>query len=357
MKSYRVIGLMSGTSLDGLDIAYCAFSFDKGKWKYSIKCAETIKYSKDWHEKLKEAYQYSGEKLMQTHSEYGELLGNKVADFIKKHTIKEIDFVSAHGHTVFHNPELGYTFQLANGAGIAAACGIKVVCDFRTLDVALKGQGAPLVPIGDRLLFPEYDFCLNLGGYSNISFESGGKRIAFDVCPVNTALNYLAESKGKDYDKGGAMAKSGKINSELLSKLNALEYYQKNKPKSLGREWFSGCFLPVINSYSISVEDKLATVTEHIAIQTSRIIAEARKKGKVLITGGGAHNSFLVLKMREKLPAHQLVIPSKELIDFKEALVFAFLGVLKMEQKINTLSSVTGASKDSSGGVIFIPGQ
>ena len=357
MKEYNVLGLMSGTSLDGLDIAHCTFSYNMGKWSYSIHNAETIKYSKQWYEKLKEAPHYTGEKLIELHSEYGAFLGKQIVAFIKKHKIKNVDFVSSHGHTVFHNPGKGYTFQLGNGAAIAAACGIKVVCDFRTLDVALKGQGAPLVPIGDRLLFSEYEFCLNLGGYSNISFESKGERIAFDICPVNTVLNYLAEMKGKSYDRGGAIAKSGNVNVALLSKLNNLAYYKRNKPKSLGREWLSASFLPLINSSHASIEDKLATVTEHIAMQISRVIINSGKKGKVLVTGGGAHNIFLMEKLKQNLYSHQIVIPSNELINFKEALVFAFLGMLKTEQRINTLKSVTGASMDSSGGVVFVPAK
>ncbi len=362
MKVYNVIGLMSGTSLDGLDIAYCSFNLNKGKWQYNINIAETIKYDKTWSLILNEIHQYCGEKLMQTHILYGEFIGKKISDFIKKHKIQHIDLVSSHGHTVFHKPSSsaqaghsGYTFQMGNGASIAVVCGIKVVCDFRVLDVALKGQGAPLVPIGDKLLFSEYDFCLNLGGYSNISFESGGNRVAFDICPVNAPLNYLAEMKGKSYDKRGLMAKSGKTNNELLNKLNNLSYYKKNKPKSLGREWLEQNFLPVINSSSISVEDKLATVLEHTAHQISRCILSSEKKGKILVTGGGAHNSYLILKLKEKLPSLQIIIPSTGLINFKEALVFAFLGVLKIDKRINTLHSVTGASRDSSGGVVYIP--
>lgn len=346
---------MSGTSLDGLDIAHCAFKLDKGKWRYSINCAETIKYNKAWQLKLKEAHLLTAEKLLQTHSEYGELLGKEVLQFKKKHKLKNVDLVSSHGHTIFHNPKEGFTFQLGNGASLASVCGIKTVCDFRVLDVALKGQGAPLVPIGDRLLFSEYGFCLNLGGYSNISFELNNKRIAFDICPVNTALNYLAEAKGKSFDKGGAMAKSGRIDKMLLDKLNRLGYYKKEPPKSLGREWLEEYFLPIINLSSISIEDKLATITEHIACQISKAIIHSSKKGKVLITGGGANNTFLILRLKEKMSGYQIIIPELTLINFKEALVFAFLGVLRIEERTNTLHSVTGAIKDSSGGVIFIP--
>jgi anhydro-N-acetylmuramic acid kinase len=355
MQKYHVIGLMSGTSLDGLDIAYCTFQLQKSKWQYTLNCAETIKYSKDWYLKLKEAHLLNSEGLLQIHSEYGILLGKKVLSFIKKHKLKDIDFVSSHGHTIFHSPKKGFTFQLGNGASLVSTCGIKVVCDFRIMDVALKGQGAPLVPIGDKLLFPEYDFCLNLGGFSNISYEHKGNRIAFDICPVNTALNYLASAKGKSFDKNGGMAKSGKVNAELLGKLNALGYYYEKEPKSLGREWLSDYFLPIIDRCKIPVEDKLATVIEHITFQLSQVMLSLHKKGKLLISGGGANNKFLVSKLIEKLPSHNVIIPPQNIINYKEALVFAFLGVLKMEGRINTLHSVTGAIKSSSGGVVFVP--
>jgi len=354
MKAYDVIGLMSGTSLDGLDIAHCTLELYNGKWKHSLNCAETIKYSKDWYLKLKEAHFLSAEELLQTHSEYGVLLGNAVKGFIRNYNLKKVDLVSSHGHTIFHRPENGFTFQLGNGASLASTCGIKTVCDFRITDVALKGQGAPLVPIGDKLLFPEFEFCLNLGGFSNISFEDKGKRIAFDICPVNTALNYLAAFKGKAFDRNGLLAESGKVDKGLLGKLNKLEYYHKKQPKSLGREWLLMYFLPIVDSYKIPAEDKLATVTEHVAWQISNVILNKSKKGKILITGGGTNNKFLINKIKEKLLTHQIIIPSQNLIDFKEALIFAFLGVLKIEQKINTLSSVTGAIKDSSGGTVFL---
>lgn len=357
MKVYGVIGLMSGTSIDGLDIAYCTFKLNKGKWIYTLNCSETIKYSKVWYVRLKESHLLTSENLLQTHSEYGVLLGDNVKKFIRKNRLKNVDLVSSHGHTIFHRPEKGYTFQIGNGASLASTCKLKVICDFRILDVALKGQGAPLVPIGDRLLFPEYNFCLNLGGFSNISFENKGNRIAFDICPVNTVLNYLASVKGKSFDKNGLLAKSGRVSKALLHKLNMLEYYTKSHPKSLGREWLEKHFLPLIDSYSVSTEDKLATVIEHIACQISTAIFTRSKKGKVLITGGGTNNKFLVERIREMLPGYQIIIPSKSLINFKEALVFAFLGVLKMEQKINTLHSVTGAISDSSGGVIYLPAK
>lgn len=355
MHQYSVIGLMSGTSLDGLDIAHCTFQYDKDKWSYGLHYAETIKYDAAWYIKLKDAHLLNGEELVKLHHEYGVFLGNKIKKFSKKYQLKDLDFVSSHGHTIFHNPKQGVTFQLGNGTSIAATCGIKVICDFRVLDVALKGQGAPLVPVGDKLLFPEYDFCLNLGGYSNISFEHNRRRIAFDICPVNTALNYLASAIGKSFDKDGRMAQSGKINIQLLSKLNRLKYYSKEHPKSLGREWLSAHFLPLLNASSIAVEDKLATMVEHIAHQLSAGILKHSKRGTVLITGGGAHNRFLISTLREKLPSYEIVIPSENLVNYKEALVFAFLGVLKIEQKVNTLRSVTGAIRNSSGGILCIP--
>jgi anhydro-N-acetylmuramic acid kinase len=356
MKSYHVIGLMSGTSLDGLDIADCSFAPFRGlgakKWQYRINKAETIPYKQYWSDRLSKIHTYSGEELIFLHNEYGKYLGNEVVKFIGKNKIPKPDFIASHGHTIFHQPKKRFTFQLGNGSDIAAISGIPVVYDFRTLDIALGGQGAPMVPVGDKMLFPEYDYCLNLGGFSNISFDYKGKRVAYDICPVNTILNYLAALNGKKYDKNGSLAKSGRINKELLDTLNGIEYYSKSYPKSLSREWLENNFVPKFDKTNMATEDKLATVTEHIAIQIAKSIV--LKKSKVLITGGGANNIFLINCLKSKLPNHEVVIPDSNLINFKEALIFAFLGVLKWENKVNTFKSVTGAKRDSSGGVIFL---
>lgn len=343
---------MSGTSLDGLDLVAAEFWQTDENWNFAIKATETISYSKEWTEKLKNAPILSGEKLMELHAEYGQLIGSEANKFIME-TGFTPDLIASHGHTVFHQPEKGFTFQIGNGADIAAKTQITTVSDFRTGDVALGGQGAPLVPVGDKLLFSEYDYCLNLGGFANISFEENNKRIAFDICPVNFILNYFAEKQGFEYDKDGELGRKGIANDDLLTNLNLIDFYWKEAPKSLGREWVENVFMPVLNNFEIDASDKLRTVYEHIAQQISRIVlCKGEGKGKMLVTGGGAFNIFLIERI-SNLATVEIVIPSKEIGNFKEALIFAFLGVLKITGKNNCLSSVTGASHDHSAGLVF----
>ncbi|HET6990922.1 MAG TPA: anhydro-N-acetylmuramic acid kinase [Bacteroidia bacterium] len=349
----RAIGLMSGTSLDGLDICLVRFADGADHWKYEIEFAETVPYPGEWIEKLIHAEKTSpkgqaGTELMKLHSEYGKYLGECVASFLKKNKTEKPLFVASHGHTIFHQPQIGYTFQLGSGVALTSACGIPVVCDFRTLDVALGGQGAPLVPVGDALLFKQYDYCLNLGGFANISFDQGGKRIAYDICAVNYVLNRLAKRLGKNYDENGDLSASGKIIPEILEKLNALPYYKKSAPKSIGREWVEESIFPLL-SENHKTEDLLATFTGHAAEQISKVISA---NGNLLVTGGGAHNLFFIEQLKKKCTA-EIIIPDSKTIDFKEALIFGFLGLLRWNNQINTLASVTGARQDSSGGRIF----
>ncbi len=342
---------MSGTSLDGIDLAHINFTIKDNKWRYQILESETISYSQDWLNKLKVAVSFSEENLIELNEEYTELLGNIIKSFIERNSISNIDAVCSHGHTILHQPQNGFTLQIGNLPKIAEIIQEKVVCDFRAQDVKLGGQGAPLVPIGDRILFTEYDYCLNLGGFSNVSFEDNSKRIAFDISPVNTVLNFYSNKLGLDYDDKGKIARSGKVNSDLLNELNALDYYKKSFPKSLGFEFVKEIVLPLIEKYSISIEDKMHTFTEHIALQTS--LALPSKTGKILITGGGAYNDFLIERMQYHLPKIQIIIPDNKTLEFKEALIFALLGVLKLRNEINVLSSVTGAMMDHSSGVVY----
>lgn len=351
-QTYNVIGLMSGTSLDGLDIAYCKFQLEGNKWKYSILEAETILYTQEWKQTLLSLEHSNAISFQKSHLEYGFYIGQRVSDFIIKHNA-QVDFVSSHGHTIFHQPENKLTVQIGAGAAIASRCNLPVACDFRTLDVALGGQGAPLVPIGDKLLFEDYDYCLNLGGFANISYEHNANRIAFDICPVNIVMNAICEPMGKAYDMDGDWAREGKISLYLLNELNQIHFYKQisNTPKSLGKEWVLKNIFPLLNQYELEPIDVLRTYCEHIAIQISKSIND-KKKGKVLITGGGAYNIFLIERI-QKLCSHEIVIPDKKTIEFKEALIFAFLGVLRMRNEVNCLKSVTGASKDTSGGAIY----
>lgn len=352
MKTANVIGIMSGTSLDGVDIALCRFSKNNDAWSYELKCAETLNYNESWKERLSSALNSTSEKLIELHTEYGHFLGSLVKDFIIRNKCSA-DYVASHGHTVFHQPEKRMTFQVGDSSAIAAECGLPVVCDFRSGDVALGGQGAPLVPIGDKLLFPEYDFCLNLGGFANISYESNNRRIAYDICPVNILLNRYANLFGKQFDEGGRIACMGKLNNELFSELNALEYYSLGHPKSLGREWVEGKLIPLVEKYRLSVEDTLHTLSEHMAWQISCAM-QTEKKGRVLVTGGGAFNDYFISRIQE-FTIHHIVIPEKNTVEFKEALIFAFLGFLRMNDQVNCLSSVTGASHDHTSGAIYLP--
>ncbi|RZJ33996.1 MAG: anhydro-N-acetylmuramic acid kinase [Flavobacterium sp.] len=350
-ETYNVIGVMSGTSLDGIDLAHVFFTVSDGKWSFEIAEAETVSYDSDWVHTFQRASDFSRSELEKLNNAYTILLGNTISEFIEKHQIENLDAVCSHGHTILHQPHNGFTLQIGNLPEIAKITNQKIVCDFRVQDVAFGGQGAPLVPIGDRILFSDYDYCLNLGGFSNISFEDGDRRVAFDISAVNTVLNFYANRLGFDYDDNGNLAASGNTNNELLSKLNALEFYAKPFPKSLGFEYVKGTLLPLIESFNIRDIDKLRTFTEHVAFQIAAALPF--KSGKMLVTGGGAYNGFLIGRMRGLLPDVAIEIPSKKILEFKEALIFALLGVLKVRSEINVLSSVTGASHDHSSGKIY----
>jgi len=350
-ESYNVIGVMSGTSLDGVDLAHIHFSILEGNWQFEILETETQSYDKDWLNKLKIAVDFSDTKLKQLNQDYTLLLGTIIKSFIEKHQLQNLDAICSHGHTILHQPQNGLTLQIGNLPEIAPITGKTIVCDFRVQDVQLGGQGAPLVPIGDRILFSEFDYCLNLGGFSNVSFEHEGKRIAFDISPVNTVLNFYANQLDLEYDDRGKISKNGKLNIDLLADLNALEYYSKPFPKSLGVEFVKTIVLPLIEKYNIPIQDKMYTFTEHIALQIS--LALPWKHGKLLATGGGTYNDFLIEKMNRHLPQVELIIPDTKTLEYKEALIFGLLGVFKLRNEINVLSSVTGAKNDHSSGVIY----
>ena len=350
-KFWNVIGVMSGTSLDGVDIIYTRISENNNKFGFEILNALTATYPKEWEQKLRKAFTASKDEIKILDITYGKYLGEIVNEFISKNNIKEIDFIASHGHTIFHKPAEGYTLQIGNGQEISNKTGLKVICDFRTQDVKLGGQGAPLVPIGDKLLFSNYDYCLNLGGFANISFEKNNERIAFDICPVNIVLNHYAKKKGLNYDDKGLLAASGNINKKLLNELNQLSYYKTSIPKSLGFEFIKEIIFPIIDKYQLEIEDILRTFVAHIITQiTSCFNNDAYSK--VLVTGGGVFNSFLINELKNNTK-NEIVVPDNQIINFKEALIFALLGVLRSDNQINCLSSVTGAKIDHSSGEIF----
>lgn len=359
MRVYKVLGLMSGTSLDGLDIAYCHIWEKNGQWKFSIENTAEIPYSDEMQQYLKNAIHLSEEEHEQLHKDYGVWLGQQTKKFMEE-LDGEVDFIASHGHTSHHRPEDGVTFQLGDGQLLANTAGKQVVCDFRTKDVSLKGQGAPLVPIGDKLLFHGYDFCLNLGGISNISFDQDGERIAFDIGLANMPLNHITHKMGLPYDDNGKLARSGKLNHELLGKLNGLEYYRLPYPKSTGYEWFTSEIVPLMEGAKIPNEDLLHTFIHHNCEQIAFAVLKYKNTGKsnskLLVTGGGALNQFFIDTLQNKLgPYIEVVVPNPTLIAHKEALVFALMGVLRLQGKINVLKSVTGATMDSCSGEVFFP--
>jgi len=345
---FYVIGLMSGTSLDGLDIVYV--KFQKSDYaNFEILSAETISYSHIWKERLQSAINLDKNGTSVLHNEYGVFLGIKTKEFISKNNIQKLDFIASHGHTVFHQPEKGITLQVGDGEEILKATNCTVVADFRTQDVQLGGQGAPLVPIGDRLLFSGYQACVNLGGFANISYERNDLRIAFDICPVNIVMNYYSNKMGLEYDDKGIIASKGTIHQGLLKELNSLPFYSKKPPKSLGLEWVQQYVFPLVDKYKLDSHNILRTFLEHVAHQISQII---QPFDTILFTGGGVYNDFLIKRI-EDIGKNNIIIPADDIINYKEALIFALLGLLKLQGQVNCLSSVTGAQKNHSSGKIF----
>ncbi|MBS1760835.1 MAG: anhydro-N-acetylmuramic acid kinase [Bacteroidetes bacterium] len=356
---YRAIGLMSGSSLDGLDIVFVEFQEQGGKWTFEIKESACYAYEEVLENRLKCAVSLSALDYQLLHTEYGKYIGQRVNQFIdEKNLYFQVSLIASHGHTTFHLPAKKMTAQLGDGAAIAAETRLPVVTDLRALDVALGGQGAPIVPIGEKLLLSEFDYFLNLGGIANISINSN-PYLAFDVCPANRVLNMLANDAGKAYDDKGQIAASGSVNIALLEKLNNLEYYKQAFPKSLANDFGTDVVYPLIKNAHINEADALATYCEHIALQIKKAIQAnhkfSEKKSNLLVTGGGAHNSFLIEKLTNYLSTLniQVVVPDDAMINFKEALIMAFIGVLRWRQENNVLASVTGASRDSIGGALW----
>lgn len=363
MERYRVIGLMSGSSLDGLDIACCTFEKENNRWSFRIEQTDVVVYPDEWIQDIKALPISTAKKLWETHAALGTYFGEQVKLFVEKNNLSEVvDFVGSHGHTIFHFPDKKFTTQIGVGAAIAALVNLPVVCDFRSADIADGGQGTPIVPIADKLLFPDYKYCLNIGGIANISSKSNENIVAFDICPANQVLNMLANRLGEEYDKNGAMASGGQVCNELLEKLNEQGYYAKMYPKSLDNSFSREIILPLLEEHSISTEDKLCTFTEHIAMQMKQHLyliethegLPKHSGEKMLATGGGAFNSYLMERI-EKVTGIAVEVPGPEIVKFKEALAIAFMAVLRMRNEVNVLRSVTGAARDSVGGAVYRP--
>ncbi len=344
---FRVIGTMSGTSLDGLDVALCHFE-KQDKWTFEIVEARTFRYPAELEKRLRNSLKMSVVDFVELHKDLGVFTSNVINENFNK---EYYDFIATHGHTVVHFPEKNINYQIGNGATIAGLTRKPVVCDFRSVDVALNGQGAPLVPIGDKLLFDDFDTLLNIGGFANASFKRNDKIFAYDISPANYALNYFAKKLGKNFDEDGKLGRTGICNNNLLRKFEQIEYYKKLPPKSLSDHWFFDVFLKAIENSNIPIENILATVYEHIAIRISSEFAKQNSKN-VLVTGGGAFNKFLIEKIKSNSQSN-IILPNRLIIEYKEALIFAFLGVLRWLQQANCLADVTGAEFDNIGGAVY----
>jgi anhydro-N-acetylmuramic acid kinase len=379
---YKVTGLMSGSSLDGLDIAFVQLQENGGKWSYEILHAGCYEYENAWIDKLKNATRLNALDYQLLHTEYGHYIGKQVNLFIEKNNLHhQVNLISSHGHTTFHIPEKLMTGQLGDGAAIAAETNLPVVTDLRAIDVAFGGQGAPIVPIGEKLLLGNYTYFLNLGGIANISVHSDDNVIAFDVCAANRILNMLAEEKGLAFDDDGKIAAGGNIDAVLLQKLNSLEYYKRSHPKSLANDFGIKTVFPIIKEQALTTEDAMRTYVEHIVIQIENSIKfiqgdhKPRPTGssgrvqtpsdrviragtnyKILVTGGGAFNSFMVKRLQEVLNELniEVIIPEENLIKYKEALIMALMGTLRWREEYNVFASVTGAKRNSIGGALWL---
>lgn len=364
---YKAIGLMSGSSLDGLDIAYAHFQETAGLWSYNMLHADCYPYPEDWASALRLASSLTAKDYQLLHTDYGHYLGNQVKYFINQYDLQhKVDLIASHGHTTFHIPARKMTAQLGDGASIAAETGLPVISDLRAMDIAFGGQGAPIVPIGEKLLLGEYDFLLNLGGIANISAKTRSGYLAFDICAANRVLDLLANQAGKNYDAGGSLAAMGTIEENLLRELNSLSYYSLGYPKSLANDFGTDTVFPMIQQHATSIPNALRTYVEHICIQimlsVSMIVADvpgnnpSPDKLQLLVTGGGAFNTYLTGRLERLLDEMhiEIVIPEKNIINFKEALIMGLMGVLRWREEYNVLSTVTGASQNSIGGALWL---
>jgi anhydro-N-acetylmuramic acid kinase len=358
---YRAIGIMSGSSLDGLDIAFVEFDESRSNWSYEVKAADCYPFEKGLKEQLKNAINLSAKEYLLLHTSFGRYIGEQVKKFIDENNLHHrVQLISSHGHTTFHMPQQFMTAQLGEGSAIAAATGINVVSDLRNMDISLGGQGAPIVPMGEKLLWSEYNYWLNLGGIANISMKKNDETIAFDICAANRVMNMIAEKEGKEYDENGNIAASGLLHTELLTKLNEVDYYKQAYPKSLANDFGTDVIFPLVEKFNLSNADALRTYVEHIAQQISYSILSVQKEysqpTKLLATGGGAMNTFLTDRIRDNLRSLniELVIPDANTISYKEAIVMALLGVLRWREENTIMNSVTGALRSSIGGAVWI---
>lgn len=363
---YRVIGVMSGSSLDGLDFAFVEIEELGGKWQYNLLKADCYPYPTDWQIKLSQAPTMAAVDFVKLDADYGRFIGDQINTFIQNNQLEyKVGLIASHGHTAFHVPG-SHSIQIGAGAAIAARTALPVVSDLRSLDVALGGQGAPIVPMGEKLLFSSYRYFLNIGGIANISFNGDAYYDAFDVCPANRVLNMLANAVGKEFDVNGQLAAAGRINEALLDQLNAKEFYLQDYPKSLANEFGTEDIFPLVNSFALDPSDALATYVEHVAVQVAAAVEHISQKRvvdptreKLLVTGGGALNGYLVSRLEKHLSpyAMEIEVPDHATVQYKEALVMALLGVLRWREEETVIQTVTGASRASVGGALWLGGD
>lgn len=354
---YRAIGVMSGSALEGLDIAFAEFHESKGAWTYELKAADCYAYPEEWVTKLRKAASLSATDYLLLHAQYGDYIGQEVNRFIEAHQLHyQVQLISCHGHTIFHMPNEKISAQLGDGAAIAAATGINVVSNLRSMDVALGGKGAPIMPVGEKLLFGEYDCFLNIGTHVYLACHWQEGHIAYDICPANKMLNTLAAQAGEKFDEGGKIASSGKVLPHLLQMLNEIEYYHLPYPKTLSADFGNSVIQPLLRGAGAGTPDVMRTYVEHIAMQIANAIKQLPAASSILITGGGANNSFLVSRIKAALEGSHVetVLPGKNIVEYKEALITALIGLLRWREENNTFAAFTGASRDSIGGAVWV---
>jgi anhydro-N-acetylmuramic acid kinase len=361
MLNYNILGLMSGSSLDGVDLVIVEFKSEEDKvidWK--LLATHHDAFDGPWKKRLESAPRLNSMELSRLHTDVGILFGEMCSRLIEATGIQP-DYIASHGHTVFHAPEDGFSVQIGSPSHIAARSGVPVISDFRSNDIAHGGQGAPLAPVVEKYLFTGYGFYLNLGGIANLSAHTGEKIKAWDICPCNQLLNYLAAKKGLSYDNKGEFARQGSISPTLMEKLTGLISLPLNKPFSLDNTFISNSFVPILQASDLIIEDKLRTIVDYISecikIQIAHSIQDANLNPTLLLTGGGAHNLFLVEEIRNKLKPIivDMHIPDDDIIDFKEAVLMALCGLLRVVETPNALASVTGAYEDTINGGIYLP--
>lgn len=360
-RTLKILGLMSGSSLDGLDLATVEYEIDGDSirdWK--VLYAASYEYPEKWQSKLESAPAASGYKLASLHAETGNFFGDLCLRFIEESGITP-DYIASHGHTVMHAPKLSFTLQIGDASHIAVRAGVPTISDFRTADIAAGGQGAPLAPIVEQYLYKGYGMYLNLGGIANISAHGDSGILAWDVCPCNQLLNFSAGRKDLPYDQDGLLARTGSVDQALLGEFRKIIPLPHSNPYSLDNTFILTKFISLLKASFLSVEDQLCTSVEYISDCITKQAKQARNllgtQPTMLITGGSAHNTFLIERLKARLSQHSIeaVVPDDATIDFKEAILMSLCGLLRILQKPNALASVTGASRDTVNGGVYLP--